>query len=200
MELKYSPTSPFARKVLVVAHEVGVADGITLTRVDLRADRQTLEALNPLTKIPVLIADDGAVIYDSPVICEYLDTTHGAQRLLPAHGAQRWQIMTRVALADGMLDAAILVRTERLRAKEQQSPDWIDRQMSKVEAALDTFARSVPPNDKALDMGDIALGCALGYLPLRLPELVGYPKRPALRALYDRLCERASFARTMPSA
>ena len=99
-----------------------------------------------------------------------------------------------------MLDAAILVRTERLRAKEQQSPDWIDRQMSKVEGALDAFARSALPHDNALDMGDIALGCALGYLPLRLPELEGYPRWPALRALYDRLCERVSFARTMPSA
>jgi len=200
MELKYSPTSPFVRKALVVAHEIGIADRITLTLVNLRDDAQVLAHLNPLVKIPVLVADDGAVIYDSAVICEYLDVSYGGQRLVPAQGAQRWQVLTRVALADGMLDAAILVRVERMRALERQSAEWIDRQMRKIEGALDAFERSVPPRDKPLDMADIALGCALGYMPLRLPEFDAYPRWPALRELYARLCERASFARTMPTA
>lgn len=198
MELKYSPTSPFVRKVLVVAHEVGVIDRITLTRVDLQGDRDELERLNPLSKIPVLVTDDGAVLYDSTVICEYLDTTFGAHRLLPAHGPQRWNVMTRIALADGMLDAALLVRVERMRAKERQSNDWIARQMSKVTAALDSFERTLPARDKPLDMADIALVCGLGYLPMRLPEIVDYPTWPGLRELHARMSERPSFAHTMP--
>lgn len=198
MELKYSPTSPFARKVLVVAHEVGVVDRITLSAVDLRGDRHELSALNPLSKVPAFVTDDGAVIYDSAVICEYLDTTFGAHRLLPAHGPQRWDVSTRVALADGMLDAAVLVRVERTRSTDRQSAEWIERQMGKVTAALNTFEHTLPSANKPLDMADVALVCGLGYMPMRLPELVDYPKWPRLREFHARMCERASFARTMP--
>lgn len=199
MELRYSPLSPFARKVLVVADEIGVSDRITLTRVNVRDEPQTVTPFNPLGKIPVLIIEDGTSIYDSPVICEYLDATFGGHRLLPSNGPERWHVMTLVALSDGMLDAAILIRTERMRAAERQSSGWIESQMRKVTAALDHFERTVPGSDKALDMADIALGCALGYMPLRLPEFAGYPSWPALNAFHDRLCKRPSFARTTPS-
>jgi glutathione S-transferase len=199
VELKYSPLSPFARKALVTAHETGVFDRLRLTQVNVRDEPHTVTPFNPLGKIPVLIADDGAAIYDSPVICEYLDATFGGNHLIASSGPDRWDVMTRVALADGMVDAAILVRLERVRAAERQSAGWIESQMRKVTSALNHFEQNVSAGDKPLDMGDIALGCALGYMPLRVPDFVGYPSWPRLKVFYEHLCARPSFAQTLPS-
>jgi glutathione S-transferase len=198
MELKYSPLSPYARKVLVVAHEIGLGDRLRLTVVDTRQEPEKIAPLNPLGKIPVLTTDDGAVIYDSPVICEYLDATFGGKHLLPPEGPQRWEVMTRVALADGLVDAAIIVRQERARRAEHQSAGSIDWQLRKVYAGLDAFESRISALAKTLDMGQIALGCALGYMPLRVVELEGLTRWPGLGAWYDAVCLRPSFARTMP--
>jgi glutathione S-transferase len=206
MELKYSPLSPYVRKVSVTAHELGIARRIRLTPVKTREEPDKIAPFNPLGKIPTLITDAGAVLYDSPVICEYLDAEFGNHRLLPASGARRWDILTRVALADGMMDAAILIRTERLRAVEKQSQDalawqprdWVDWQFRKVYAGLDAMERSVDTFGDGLDLSQIALGCALGYMPLRLAELEGLPKWPHLKAWYDALSQRESFRLTAP--
>ncbi|HZQ61485.1 MAG TPA: glutathione S-transferase family protein [Casimicrobiaceae bacterium] len=197
MEIKYSPLSPFVRKVMVVAHEVGVADRIRRTAVSVRDEPQSIVPFNPLGKIPVLVTDDGSTIYDSAVICEYLDATFGGGRLVPAERPQRWEVLTRAALADGMADAAILVRLERLRAPERQSETWLATQMGKVLAALDHLERTVPAADKRFDMGDIAVICALDYMALRLPELAGYPSWPKLDAYTKRMAERPSFQATL---
>ena len=198
MELKYSPLSPYVRKVTVTAHELGIADRITLTRVDARGDPASIAPFNPLGKIPALLTDDGRVLYDSPVICEYLDAEFGGHALLPAAGAQRWAILTRMALADGMIDAAILVRHERAREEAKRSQEWIDWQLRKVFSALDHLEAVVGAIGQRPDLGDIATSCALGYMPLRVDELAGLPRWPKLRDWHERIAQRESLRRTAP--
>jgi len=198
MELKFSPLSPYVRKVTVTAHELGIAGRIRLTPVKTRDEPESIAPFNPLGKIPALVTDGGAVLYDSPVICEYLDAEYGNHRLLPASGARRWEILTRMALADGTMDAAILVRHERARSAERQSADWIDWQLRKVLASLDRLEQSVDTFGDALDLGTIAVGCALGYMPLRIAELEGLPRWPRLRAWYESVSQRDPFHLTTP--
>ena len=198
MELKYGPLSPYVRKVMVVAHEVGVADRLTLTGVKTRESPQEIVPFNPLGKIPALVRDDGSVLFDSPVICEYLDAQFGGGRLLPASGDVRFSVMTRAALADGLLDAGILVRHERLRPAGHQSPEWIAWQLGKLFSGLDALEREAQTLDGDLDLGKIGVGCALGYLPLRIAEANDPARWPRLAQWSARLFERPSFARTMP--
>jgi glutathione S-transferase len=198
VELKFSKLSPYVRKVNIVAREHGLAERILLTAVDTRAEPGKLSPLNPLGKIPVLITDAGETIYDSPVICEYLDAEFGNHRLLPAQGTRRWQIMTMVALADGLLDAALLVRHERARPADRQSAEWTDLHLRKVHQALDHFERTVDTFGPELDMAQVGVGAALGYIPLRLLDLEGLPKWPRLKAWYASLSQRPSFRSTTP--
>jgi len=198
MELKFSPLSPYVRKVSVTAHELGIAERIRLTPVNTREEPDKIAPFNPLGKIPTLVTDAGAVLYDSPVICEYLDAEFGKHRLLPASGTRRWDSLTRVALADGTIDAAILIRHERVRAAEKQSQDWIAWQLRKVYAGLDHLEHAVETFGDALDLGQIAVACALGYMPLRIAELEGLTKWPRLNTWYEALSQRESFRLTKP--
>jgi glutathione S-transferase len=198
MELKYGPVSPYVRKVMVVAHEVGVADRIKLTHVKTAEEPERIFPFNPLGKIPALVMDDGSVMYDSPVICEYLDAEFGGHRLLAAAGPSRWRAMTRAALADGLLDAGIHVRWERLRPPEQQSSDWLARQLRKILSGLDSLESEAASLGEAFDMGHVGVGCALGYLPLRIPETKDPGRWPRLAAWFDKVSQRPSFAKTVP--
>ena len=198
MELKFSPLSPYVRKVSVVAHELGIADRIRLTKVNTREEPDRIVPFNPLGKIPTLVTDAGAVMYDSTVICEYLDAEYGGQRLLPASGARRWDILARMALADGIMDAAIIVRHDRARAPDKQSEDWIAWQLRKVYAALDSLERDVETFGDLIDLGQIATACALGYVPLRIDEVAGLPKWPLLKIWYERISQREAFRLTTP--
>ena len=198
MELKFSGLSPYVRKVMVVAHEVGVADRLRLTPVKTREEPEKITPVNPLGKIPALITDTGQVLYDSPVICEYLDAEFGQRNLLPADGERRWAILTMAALADGLLDAGILIRNERLRPAERQSSEWIEWQMRKVSAGLDALERKADGFGDRLDLGLIGVGCALGYLPLRLDEAKGLERWPRLKTWYATTSQRPSFQRTAP--
>jgi glutathione S-transferase len=198
VELKFSPLSPYVRKVSIVTHEHGLAERLKLTHVNTRTESDKIEPHNPLGKIPVLITDGGETLYDSPVICEYLDAEFGKHRLLPASGPRRWQIMTLVALADGLLDAALLVRLERLRPAPEQSSEWTELQLGKIERALGYFEAIVDGFSADLDMAQVALGAALGYIPLRLQEFEGFPRWPRLGPWYARQSSRPSFRNTMP--
>ena len=198
MELKFSKLSPYVRKVNIVAHEHGLAERIRLTPIDTRAESDKIAPLNPLGKIPVLITDAGETIYDSPVICEYLDAEFGNYRLLPAQGARRWQIMTMAALADGLLDAALLIRHERARSADRQSAEWTELHLRKVHLALDHFERTVDRFSPELDMAQVGVGAALGYIPIRLLDLEGLPKWPKLEAWYAKQLQRPSFRNTAP--
>ena len=197
MELRFALLSPYARKVRVVVHEVGLADRIKMTVVNVRDKPEDIVPWNPLGKIPALSLDDGGVLYDSPVICEYLDAEFGGRRLLPASGDARWRILTRVALVDGALDAAILARNERLRSAERQSREWIDWQLGKMFRALDALEAEAPRFGE-LDLGLVGVGCAMGYLPLRVPEANDPARWPRLNAWYAQAVTRPSFAKTVP--
>jgi len=200
MQLFYSAASPYVRKVMVLAHETGLVDRLELvtTTVAPTLVNADVAAENPLVKVPTLVRDgDGASLFDSRVIAEYLDTLHGGRRLFPAEGAARWTALRRQAIADGVLDAAVLTRYETfLRPEPQRWPAWIDGQFRKIRQALAALAAE--GLDEELTIGEIAAGCALGYLDFRFPEENWRAAHPALAAWYARIAERPSFLATWP--
>jgi glutathione S-transferase len=204
MKLIGSTTSPYVRKVRVVMAEKKLE--FNLVTEDVWAQDTTISGSNPLGKVPCLIMEGAEALFDSRVIVEYLDTLSPVGKLIPAVGRERAEIKTWEALADGVMDAAILARLEATwtgRSQEQRSQAWIDRQLRKVNDALK--AMSLGLGDKPfcagihLSLADIAVGCALGYLDFRFPELAWRGEYPNLVKLHDKLMQRASFADTVPA-
>ena len=203
MKLYHSPASPFVRKALVAAHELGLADGIEIVPVAMTPVKgvPALNEENPLGKIPALVLDDGTALYDSPVICEYLDTRHDGAPLFPAEGPERWTALRRQALADGLLDAAILCRYETfLRPEERQWEDWIEGQRAKFRRALDALDGEAESFGDTVDIGTISAGCAADYLDFRSLDDGWREGRPHLAAWLERFAARPSMQATRPSA
>jgi len=202
MKLRYSPTSPYVRKVMIVALETGLAERIERipTMVAPTKPNDEVARENPLVKVPALTTDDGMVLYDSPVICEYLDTLHGGPKLFPASGKARWLALRQQALGDGILDAAILGRYEILRPKEYQWPDWIDAQLRKVRGALGALEMEAEAGELAgpLTIGQITVGCALGYLDFRYASEEWPSKHRRLAAWFEDFSQRKSIELTKP--
>jgi glutathione S-transferase len=201
MQLFYSATSPFVRKCLVSALELGVRERLTLhSAAPHPVNRDAgLVARNPLGQVPTLITDEGAVLYDSRVICEYLNTL-GDGRLLP-EGALRFDALTDQALADGIMAAAVLIRYEMTaRPEALRWQDWIDGQMAKVTGGIQDLAQRASLLGSRVDVGTIAVGCALGYLDFRYSDLGWQKKWPALAAWWRGFAERPSMAATRPPA
>lgn len=201
MKLHHSTTSPFVRKVMVSALELGLADRIETVPAKVSPVVRTSPVIadNPLGKVPTLITDDGAVLYDSRVIAEYLDALAGGGRLFPAPGPARWQALTDQALADGMNDAAVLARYEtNLRPLALMWPEWRDGQQDKVAKALDRLEQSAAGFGDRVDIGTIAAGCALGYLDFRFTDLAWRAARPQLAAWFATFAARPSMAATVP--
>lgn len=199
MKLLYSPASPYARKVLVLAHETGVFSRLEVVTAGASPTGPSpdVAAHNPLGKIPALVLDDGTALYDSRVICEYLDGLSQGPRLFP-EGTARWDALVRQALADGLLDAALLARYERvLRPEPQRWDAWDAGQTAKIRAALDRF-EAVVADMPALDIGTVTMACALGYLDFRFPDLAWRDGRPATAAWYAVFEGRPSMAATAP--
>lgn len=190
MKLYYSPTSPFVRKVLLCATIRGLDGRIERIRTDAHASPASLLAANPLSKVPCLVTEDGEALFDSPVICEYLDSVGEAPPLFPEHGA-RWQALRLQALADGMMDAAVLARMESVRPQEPTRSAVIERQLGAVTRALAVLERH-PPAEAHLDIGSIALVCALGYLDFRFATLDWRAGHPRLAHWF------AAFTATLP--
>jgi glutathione S-transferase len=202
MKLRYSPTSPYVRKVMVVALETGLAERIEriVTMVAPTKPNEDVARENPLVKVPALTTDEGMVLYDSPVICEYLDTLHSGPKLFPAVGKPRWMALRQQALGDGILDAAILGRYEILRPKEYQWPDWIDAQLRKVRGALGALEIEVQAGELGgpLTIGQITVGCALGYLDFRYASEEWRAKHRRLAAWFDEFSQRKAIELTKP--
>ncbi len=201
MKLFHTPTSPFVRKVLVAAHELGLADRVeaVLLRPSPTQADPTLSRANPLNKIPALALDDGTTLYDSPVICEYLDALAGSGKLLPASGPARWDVLRTQALADGVLDASILVFYERLhRPKELHWQAWLDGQTQKALQGLDALDAAAARFVDAPDLGQVAAACAVGWLEFRAPFGDVRAGRPNLTAWYERFAARPSMTATAP--
>lgn len=175
MKLLFAPTSPFVRKVMVCAHLTGQADKIELLDSAAHPVRRDprIAVHNPLAKVPTLIFEDGQALYDSRVICEYLASQADEGTVFPASGADRWTALSRQALGDGLLDAALLARYElTARPAEFQWPVWREALLTKVAAclaAIESIAIEMSPDQPTI--GEISIGCALGYLDFRFPEL-----------------------------
>ncbi len=203
MKLLGSTSSPYVRKVRVVMAEKKL-DYAFVTEDVWSADTAIADS-NPLGKVPCLVMEGAEALFDSRVIVEYLDTLSPVGKLIPAVGRERAEIKTWEALADGLMDAAILARLEATwggRSKAQRSQNWIDRQMRKVNDALKAMSHGL--GDKPfcagihLSLADIAVGCAVGYLDFRFPQIHWRADFPNLDRLHDKLMQRPSFADTVP--
>jgi glutathione S-transferase len=204
MKLIGSLLSPYVRKVRIVMAEKRL--DYQLEQEDVWGQDRILDS-NPLGKVPVLVMEGGEAVFDSRVIVEYVDTLSPVGRLIPERGRERAEVRTWEALADGLCDASILARLERTwsgRTDEQRSQAWVDRQMVKVTTALEAMSRGL--GDKPFCSGihfslsDIAVGCALGYLDLRFPEIDWRGPYPNLAKLFEKLSQRQSFIDTAPVA
>lgn len=200
MKIFYSPASPFVRKVLVAAHELGLHERIERLPANahpINRDRGIV-VKNPLGKVPTLITDEGAALFDSRVICEYLDTL-GDGEIVPREGPERWRALVDQSLADGICDAAVLARYETaLRPAELQWGDWLEGQLDKVACALvEVEARVVDFGDR-VDIGTIAYGCALGYLDYRFASLNWRDRHPNTAAWFEWFGGRDSMVATRP--
>ena len=202
MKLIGSLASPYVRKVRIVMAEKKLDYQFELEDV---WGRDNILAANPLGKVPVLVLEGGEAVFDSRVIVDYLDTRSPVSRLIPESSRERTEVRTWEALADGMTDAAILARLEQNwpgRSAEQRSAAWTERQMKKIDASLAAISKGV--GDKPwcsgihLSLADIAVGCALGYLDFRFPQIEWRARHPNLAKLTDKLFVRQSFIDTQP--
>ena len=202
MKLRFSPASPYVRKCLVLAHEAGLAGRIEIVPTATADPASGLAKDNPLGKIPALTAKDGQVFFDSPVICEYLDSLHRRPKFIPARGKARWTALRRQALADGLLDAALLRRYEGARPANERSATWDEKQKNTVARALDAMEKEAKdlgnPGAKRTTLGHIAIGCALGYLDFRFAVEDWRATHPKLAAWYETFAKRPSMAATVP--
>ena len=202
MKIHFSPASPFVRKCLVAAHELGVADRIE--RLPSAANPVQRDARirenNPLGQVPTFFCDDGTVLYDSRVVCEYLDAQHGGT-LFPATGPERWLRLTEQSLADGMTGAALLVRYETMaRPEALRWQDWTEGQLGKVHDGLAWLEKAAPGFGERVDIGTIAFGCALGYLDFRFPQFDWRSEAPAAARWFAAFNARPSMQATLPKA
>jgi glutathione S-transferase len=196
MKLRHNPASPYVRKVMVCAHELGLAGRIELldTVVSPVEANTTLAGENPLMKIPALTTDDGEVLFDSPVICEYLDTLAGGGKIFPV-GKARWTALRQQALGDGVLDALILCRYEiAARPEEKRFSGWTDGQMKKAHQGLDALEK------EDLSSRTITAGCTLGYLDFRFPNDGWRQRHPKLADWYKSVETLPAMEATKPPA
>jgi len=201
MKLRFSPSSPFARKVLVVAMERGLDEDIELILTDPFSEESGLRDVNPLSKIPALELEDGRVIIESALITEYLDGLHDGPKLFPQDDT-RLDTLKRMALADGMTSAGVLYRVEtQRRPSELLWQAYVERQMKSMLGTLSVLeeeAEAFRAGDD-LTIADIALGCCLGWFDLRFPDLAWRRDNPAIADWFEDFSNRPSMAKTMPS-
>lgn len=204
MQLRFSPTSPFVRKVRIVAIEAGLDEQIEHVSTDPWAAETDLGQSNPLGKVPCLITDDGMALYDSPVICEYLDSLNTGEKMFPEDSAVRFKTLALTAAADGMTDAGVLHLMESVRRPQEFKWDWwSDRQratMDRCMAVLNGAAPSMATTDGPVTIAEIATGSGLGWVDLRFPDFAWRDDHPALAEWFAKVSERPSFKATEPPA
>jgi len=200
MKLLYSFTSPYARKVRIVAAEKRIE--LELEAVAPSALDSPVSLYNPLGKIPVLVLDDGTSLFDSRVIAEFLDNRNPLAHLIPLDPAQKIIVRRWEALADGATDAAVAALLESRRPENLQDPAWITKQRGKVEHGLKALSDDLGKDkwcvNDTFSLADIALGCFLGYLELRFQDINWKHQYPNLARHYDKLMKRASFKDSVP--
>ena len=199
LTLHWSPRSPFVRKVLVTAHELDLFDRLRLVRtvVQMAHPNPAIMADNPLGRIPALVRQDGSVLIDSGVICEFLDSLAGPGLIIPASGNARWQELSRHAAATGILEILVLWRNERDKPVERQTPEWLASFDTKVNASLIRFERDIRPiNETPMRLSCIALGCVLSYLDFRFGSFGWRSSYPALAEWHLKFAKRRSAIAT----
>ncbi len=200
MKLHWSPRSPYVRKVMIVAHELGLADRIETVRTVVGGTTPHLELMreNPLGKIPTLALEDGTIIYDSPVICEYLDTLHNGPKLFP-EWPERLVALRRLALGDGMLDIALAWLGERFRPADRQSTPHTALWQAKLRCCVDALEREADALATGpWSIGHIAIGNALSYLDFRFADLQWRDDHPHLAAWHAIFDARPSVQANLP--
>jgi len=204
MKLIGSTTSPYVRKVRIVMAEKKLDYQFVLE--DVWSAETQIAASNPLGKVPCLIMEGGEALFDSRVIVEYVDTLSPVGKLIPDRGRERAEVKTWEALADGLLDAALLARMEAVwphRQDSERSQAWIDRQLQKIGNSLSAMDRALAERSHCvgihLSLADIAVGVAVGYLDFRFPQIDWRGQHPNLAALYERLSQRQSFKDSVPT-
>jgi len=203
MTLYFNKASPFARKVVILLHETGQLDRVTLRETVLTPVNPVAELNddNPAGKIPALRLADGNVIHDSRVILDYLDHQHVGNPLIPRDGSARWRRLTLASLADALLDAALLIRYEQaLRPEEKHWDVWLDNQQEKIERTLNYFEQdAITELSSTFDVAAISVASALGYIDFRQPDLAWRSRYPRLANWYFEVSERPSMQATQPS-
>ncbi len=197
MKLFVNQTSPYARKVRIVVKEKMLDSRVTLIDVDPWSDPVALLAVSPLSKVPVLITDDGVVLTESDTIARYLDELAPVPPMMPVEFVQRTEAAARIALLQGMIDAAFDAVIEKRRPAQGQWPDWIARQQRAVECGLLVVAKMSRPEGR-FDLGDVSLASLLGYLDFRHPAITWRSNHPELAKWFDAASQRASVASTHP--
>ncbi len=198
LKLRYSSASPFVRKVLVFAHEAGLAASIELVPTDVWAPDSDIARDNPLGKVPALVTDVGTFI-GSTLCCEYLDTLHEGRPLIPTAPTERWPVLQRHALGDGIMEAAVARVVEAVRRpKDLVFQGNLDRQEAKIRRAVDAVETQAAALDKRIDLATITLACALGYLDFRLPDLNWRAGHPAVARWQEGMATRPSMTATQP--
>lgn len=199
MKLLHSATSPYVRKVSVTAHEKGLIDQIEVVAVNSMQEDAVLLAANPLSKVPALVFDDGSAMFDSPLLCEYLDSLGDAPKLIPESGADRWAVLRHQATTDGLLDAAFGFVMENRRPESERSAMWMERWLNAINRSLDVMEAEIDSFGEVLTLAHISLGCALGYLDLRYKGIVDWrDAHPKLSAWYEVFASRPSMQATVP--
>jgi glutathione S-transferase len=200
MILRFSPSSPFVRKVRIAVALLGLDKEVTMERADTTDPTDSLRKMNPLGKIPVLIVEDGSAVYDSRVILDYLDERAGGGKIVPRAANERLAALRLQALCDGILDASILTVYEgRYRKPDMHEPKWLELQAGKVSRALAVLEAAPPPLDSTPNVGQITLACALGYRDFRFGGS-WRSEHPRLVAWLDNFAARVpAFAATKPT-
>jgi glutathione S-transferase len=204
MKLYYGTTSPYVRKVVIAAIECGLNERIERDETFPWEADTNYGGVNPVGKVPALVTDNGQVLYDSPVIVEYLDSLHDGKKLIPPSGEERFEILRVSALADGMMDAVILLYSELVRRPKDLHWDyWDNRQRNTVARSLDALEQDVTSFDLAhCDMAQITTGCGVGWIEFR-KEILGVDwrtGRPNLAKWFDQFSQRPSMQNSMPVA
>jgi glutathione S-transferase len=201
VKLYFSPASPYVRKVLASAIELDLEHRIERVPCSVHVIRRDVNVVvhNPLGQVPTLIADDGTVLYDSRVVCEYLDTLAGGHRLFPLPMDRRYRALTEQAASDGLLDAAVLARQElTLRPADKVWEPWREAQIAKIVSALDRMQQWSATFGDRVDIGTLTTACAIGYLEFRYADFDWRSGRGTLADWFESFARRPSIARTVP--
>jgi glutathione S-transferase len=197
-KLRYSSTSPFVRKVRVVAIETGQEKDIELVKTVTADPNTDIGKDNPLNKVPALVLEDGSSLYDSHVICEFLDSRHSGAKLFPPVGPARWTALRQEALANGMADAGVLRMMETRRPANEQSEAWIARQKLKMDQGLDALEREAPSFSGGIDIGLMTIAIVLDYFDFRFKAEDWRKGRPNLTKWHAEISQRPSLKSTLP--